>query len=310
MTDRLGTGKPVEAEVVREALRLFPKLIRDAGYFSLDGSVIDPESDRMVGLYTRRNAYRRPVLRLARDVVDAFIRRGWIEGEGSRWRLAEAGAAWLRRQQAGSDPFREQHQIRDSELRDVGGGAQRPVLVNSGESPLGWLRRRKGRDGRSLIGAEQFEAGERLRADFARAQLTPRVTASWDVTASSRRSRRSAPSGPESLSESALAARQRVTQALEAVGPELSGILVDVCCLLRGLEDAEKAQGWPRRSGKVILQLALSCLARHYGLITDTDASQRYRRRLRHWGSEDFRPTLERWVESLEAPGGARGSGS
>jgi hypothetical protein len=74
-----------------------------------------------------------------------------------------------------------------------------------------------------------------------------------------------------------------------------------VCCLLRGLEYAEKAQGWPRRSGKVILRLALTGLTRHYGLIAVTDASRGCGHRLRHWGSEDFRPTLERWVQSSKA---------
>jgi hypothetical protein len=296
VTDCRGNAKRAETEVVRDALRIFPRLVRDAGYFLLEGSAIDPASARTVELYTRRNAYRRPALTLAREMIDAFVERGWVEREGRRWQLTEAGAAWLRRQQAGADPFREQHQIRDTELRDTDGGVKRPVLVNAGESPLGWLRRRTDRDGRPLINAEQFEAGERLRADFARGQLAPRVTASWDVTASSRRTRRAAPGGPESLSDSALAARQRVTGVLEAVGPELSGILIDVCCLLRGLEDAEKAQGWPRRSGKVVLQLALTRLARHYGLTGDTDAARRHRRQLRHWGSDDFRPTLERWV--------------
>jgi hypothetical protein len=53
------------------------------------------------------------------------------------------------------------------------------VMANDSESPLAWLARRKGRDGRAMISPNQFAAGERLRADFTRGNLTPRVTSNW-----------------------------------------------------------------------------------------------------------------------------------
>ena len=84
-------------------------------------------------------------------------------------------------------------------------------------------------------------------------------------------------------------------RALMAVGPEVAGVLVDVCCELKGLEDAEKENGWPQRAGKVVLQIALTRLARHYGLIAAETGDQRAQRKLRHWGSADYRPTLDAW---------------
>ena len=59
---------------------------------------------------------------------------------------------------------------------------------------------------------------------------------------------------------------------------------------LKGLEDAEKR----RLAGKVVLQLALNRLARHYGLDVP-DETRRRRKGIRHWGSEDYRPTLDTW---------------
>lgn len=140
------------------------------------------------------------------------------------------------------------------------------VLVNDSESPLGWLARRKGRDGRTMIAPEQFLAGERLRADFTRAQMTPRVTSSWAMPTG----RTPGQGGAGDMTDAIVAARQRVAQAMEACGPEFSGLLMDVCCFLRGLEDAERERGWPARSAKIVLQLALDRLARHYGFARES----------------------------------------
>ena len=136
-------------------------------------------------------------------------------------------------------------------------------------------------------------AGERLAADFQRAQLAPRVTANWSAIVPGRRMRRAAPGAGVEVSDNAVAARSRVHRALSAVGPELAGILLDVCCLDVGLEAAERAQRWPQRAGKVVLQLALTGLARHYGLLPPEPTPGAHR--LRHWGSDDYRPTLDVW---------------
>ncbi|MBS7539347.1 DUF6456 domain-containing protein [Ancylobacter lacus] len=138
------------------------------------------------------------------------------------------------------------------------------VRTDAAESPLAWLARRRGRDGRPLIEPHQFLAGERLRADFTRGQMMPRVTADWSGTGGTRGAR--AAPGALDPGESVVAARQRVTHAMKAVGPEFAGVLLDVCCFLKGLETVEQEHGWPARAGKVVLTLALERLARHYGL--------------------------------------------
>jgi uncharacterized protein DUF6456 len=158
------------------------------------------------------------------------------------------------------DAFREQHQRRSISEREVN-GARRPVVVNDAESPLGWLKSRKDRNGRPLISDDQYQAGERLRADYWFAHLSPRVTSNWSAAAPSQRSRRSAPSNPALLRDEVIAAKERVMRALMAVGPEVSGVLVDICCELKGLEEAEKENGWPQRAGKVVCSSRFALLA-------------------------------------------------
>lgn len=135
-------------------------------------------------------------------------------------------------------------------------------LFNEAESPLTWLRARRGKDGRPLLTEAQYLAGERLRQDFERAMLARRTTLNWDLAgAGSRGGNLSA-----ELSDGAIAARQRYHAALDSVGPELASILAQVCCLSAGIEQAERVLELPARSGRAVLGLALTALARHYGL--------------------------------------------
>lgn len=171
----------------------------------------------------------------------------------------------------GLDPFLAQHLAPATRATPAESGPAR-VVVDEGESPLVWLARRKGRDGTALIVPVQLQAGERLRADFTRAQLTPRVTSSWSGLASEK-GRGGRGSGSDLL-DAAIAARQRVRHALEGVGPEFAGLLLDVCCFLKGLEEVERERQWPARSAKVVLQLGLDRLARHYGYAAEARGPQ------------------------------------
>lgn len=165
---------------------------------------------------------------------------------------------------AGIDPMLGQHL--DLTRRETATAAGRStVTCNESESPLAWLARRKGRDGRTLIAPHQLQAGERLRAEFTRAQLMPRTTANWTTPVAAGR-RGAVAERASHFAETVLAARQRVRQALDAVGPEFAGVLLDICCFLKGLEDLERERRWSPRSAKVVLQLGLDRLARHYGL--------------------------------------------
>lgn len=169
-------------------------------------------------------------------------------------------------------------------------GRQRPGR-NPAESPIAWLFSRRDGDGQPLISEAQFNAGERLRADFWFAQMSPRVTQSWSVTGTAGGGRRGAPGAGVEMADNIAAAGERVRRALAAVGPEHAGILIDVCCHLKGLEHVERNAGWPKRSAKIVLGIALAALARHYGL-SQRDSAPRVAP-VRHWGADDYRPTLD-----------------
>jgi len=58
---------------------------------------------------------------------------------------------------------------------DDGVSPSRSITVNVTEAPLGWLL------AHGHVTRRQFEAGERLRSDWERAELAPRVTMAWDA---------------------------------------------------------------------------------------------------------------------------------
>jgi Domain of unknown function (DUF6456) len=172
------------------------------------------------------------------------------------------------------------------------GAVARP-LQNDAESPLTRLSSLKQADGSLMLDAAQLRAGEHLRRDYERAHFSARVTAKYEADgASGGRLGAFSDNHIETLSEMALDARDTVHAALDAVGPELSGILLHVCCMAAGLEQAEMRLNLPRRAGKAILQMALTRLARHYGF----KPSMRHAGpgQIGHWAISDFRPQIAR----------------
>jgi hypothetical protein len=135
-------------------------------------------------------------------------------------------------------------------------GVRRSITINAAESPLGWLF------SRGLVTQRQFDAGERLRADWERAQLAPRVTMAWDA-APVARGRGGSALGPD-LGGAQIDAKRRFDAAVAAAGPGLADILWRIVCAGEGMREAETALGWPARAGKLVLTLALDRVADFY----------------------------------------------
>jgi hypothetical protein len=132
----------------------------------------------------------------------------------------------------------------------------RSVTVNLAESPLGWLF------ARGHVNQRQYDAGERLRQDWERGQLSQRVTMAWDSAPLSRS--RGGSRDAMDLGSSQLDAKRRFEAAVSEAGPGLSDILWRVVCAGEGMRDAETALGWPTRAGKLVLGIALDRVADYY----------------------------------------------
>ena len=267
------------ASLSRAALRLLDALCAPGAYAARD------DIGAGVVIAAPRAGVSAPSGRATSAAANELERRdlaAWSEpGASGRTRLfvTGEGRAALARERAPSQETRFLAQHAVLERRMVEGVS---ALVDAQESPLAWLARRK------LVGAAEFEAGERLRRDLDMGAILPRVTANWtsNVASGARGAR-----GSE-MTDLALAARQRANLALAAAGPEFSGLLVDVCGFLKGLETVEGERGWPRRSGKVVLSLALGALARHYGIAAQASGPARAKG-MRHWGADDYRPRID-----------------
>jgi hypothetical protein len=252
-----------EAEVEREGRRIFRKLMRGGAWLA----PLDAE------FYTVSAAGRLIRPKVANALVMEFVKRDWLRArDEATFALSEAGEGWFIRTQSVAEPFAAQHQLRAMRTVQTDEG-ERSVCVNDGESPLGWLK------SRGIVDAVQFDAGERLRRDFTIAQMTPRLGVDWSapVVLGSRGAK-----SDMALPEIVMAAKQRFNRALKDVGPGLSDLLFDVCCHLIGLEAAERTKGWPQRSAKVVLQIALDRLAEHYGMRGSVARGQ-----VRSWRGED-----------------------
>lgn len=156
-----------------------------------------------------------------------------------------------------------ERRIEDGTLRPVArprvAGREPPprsVTVNLAESPLGWLF------AHGHVSRVQFDAGERLRCDWERAQLSPRVTMTWDSAPVAHGRGGMAPGSDPTTSQ--LDARKRFDAAIERAGPGLADILWRVVCAGERMREAEDALGWPARAGKLVLALALDRVACFY----------------------------------------------
>ncbi|MEP0943123.1 MAG: DUF6456 domain-containing protein [Rhizobiaceae bacterium] len=183
------------------------------------------------------------------------------------WTVTNVGKSHLARHKCalpGENAFGEQHRRMTGDTVMLNGDRQQ-VRRNLHESPLSRLKLRQLKDGSPWLSDAAYSAGERLRQDFTHAQLSPSVTSNWNAAMGGANGNGVGQGGKVALSDSAMDARRRFNQALASVGPDLTNVLIDICCYLKGLQQVEREQGWPPRSAKLMLRTGLGLLAKFYG---------------------------------------------
>jgi hypothetical protein len=199
--------------------------------------------------------------RLTADDVQALASCGAIVAVENGYVLTPAGRARARRDQATpSERFRAQHdEIVSRSVADADG----ELRVVRGIDPNAALKRLSAlRDpnGKAWLNARELAAAARLRSDWEAGQAGLVRGSDWSAGPQSKTAR-----GPGNAAESAMIrcceARARATAALEALAPPLRRVVERVCLRDQGLEIVERGEGWPARSGKLALKLALSQLA-------------------------------------------------
>lgn len=266
------TGTPVDPAL----LRLLRCIAAGSAEIREDGSDI----------LLHRTREGRSALRLPAALMQLALSSGLVERREDRVSAAPPLASYLKRAMAKDrdEIFQEQHRDLQSVVVDVDGDRQ-PARQNLNTSPLMAFSRLKERDGTAFFPTEALQAGERLSADFHRGHLSPKVTATWEPRIANRT--KGEAGGTLDLTEAAMAARVRFARAADAMGPELAGVAIDVCCFEKGLEVVERERQWPARSAKLLLRAALLSLARHYA-----PPPSRASRTSHHWGEEDYRPPM------------------
>lgn len=250
-----------QTRIDREALRVLRRLCEPK-------AVLAVARDMDTAVVVREDATGASVRTavVEREIAQAMALKTWIQctdpdARIARYFVTNQGREELRRltaqEENHANGFRKSgHDKRDAshawDLREDMGGGTRYMVT---ESPLIGLARRKDRDGQQFLDKDQVTAGERLRQDYELSRLALRESEDWQLEM-----RKIDTDLPTAVAE----ARARVVLALTHLGPGLGDVVLRCCCLLEGLEKAEKALGWSSRSGKIVLRIGLTQLVRHY----------------------------------------------
>ncbi len=130
-------------------------------------------------------------------------------------------------------------------------------------APEAVLRLSAGSDATRFLAPHHLEAARKLALLFERARMRQRVTMSYDPARIGGGNQR-----PQQgdLADTAIAARRMLDGLSRRMPQDCWAMLTDICGFDKGLQQVELDRGWPRRSAKLVLRIALDQLAAIMGL--------------------------------------------
>ncbi len=202
------------------------------------------------------------LVRMSADEVRALEAEGIIvAADGDAFVVSEAGRARLRRARAApGEAFVAQHRVVVDRVVIDAEGRARTTRGHDANEVLRRLAALRDSEGLPWLAAGELAAASRVRQDWERSELGLMRGSDWAAPPNASTAR-----GLSSAQEAAMAARcdarKRVGEALDRLAPPLRRVVERVCLHEQGLETLERSEGWPARSGKLALKLALSQLA-------------------------------------------------
>ena len=244
----------------QEFMRIARRLIEAGAYLKRE--------QKCFGWIVKPNRWAKAVMKCSEQYVEKVVSEDLLHpdtSEDEKYVISDPGRSFYLRGKTPSHAFLAQHH--QLETQDDG------VILKNAQTPLACLKSRNGRNQKGAVVFEdvEFTAGERLCRDFELSQSNKSIT--LDLSRVSVQDGRRAGHEYSDAPGAVLDARKRLRKAVEAVGQDLDEVLITTCCLNVGLVEMEKKLGWPNRSGKLVLKIALRRLAQHYGYLPATRAS-------------------------------------
>lgn len=135
----------------------------------------------------------------------------------------------------------------------------------------------------AFLSSHQIEAVLRIHRLFERAQLRQVVTMRYGPRISGAQG-----GSGDNVGDMAIDARARLETLLMDLPSDCGNVLRDICGHEMGIQDVETLHGWPRRSGKIVLRLALDLVAGRMGLSPVAQGQEAFG--LRFWAQPGAMP--------------------